>query len=54
MAEEIDDLVPDVVGGATRMQELVNDLLAYSPYVTRSSDDSSSTSSIFHGGGQTS
>ncbi|NQT37271.1 MAG: diguanylate cyclase [Planctomycetes bacterium] len=28
--EETDDLVPYVVGGATRMQELVNDLLSYS------------------------
>jgi CBS domain-containing protein len=30
--EDADDLVPYVVGGATRMQELVNDLLAYSRY----------------------
>ena len=30
--EDADDLVPFVVGGATQMQELVNDLLAYSRY----------------------
>ncbi|NQT38521.1 MAG: PAS domain-containing sensor histidine kinase, partial [Planctomycetes bacterium] len=30
--EDADDLVPYIVGGATRMQELVNDLLAYSRY----------------------
>jgi len=30
--EDADDLVPYVVGGATQMQELVNDLLAYSRY----------------------
>ena len=30
--EDAEDLVPYVVGGATQMQELVNDLLAYSRY----------------------
>jgi two-component system cell cycle response regulator len=30
--DDSDDLVPYVVGGATQMQELVNDLLAYSRY----------------------
>jgi two-component system cell cycle response regulator len=30
--DDADDLVPYVVGGATRMQELVNDLLAHSRY----------------------
>ncbi len=33
------DLVPYVVGGASRMQELVNDLLAYSRYANDASDD---------------
>jgi diguanylate cyclase (GGDEF)-like protein len=34
--ENADDLVPYVVGGATGMQELVNDLLAYSRYANQS------------------
>ncbi len=34
--DDIDDLVPYVVGGATRMQELVNDLLAYSRFANPS------------------
>jgi len=32
LSGDVDDLVPYVVGGATRVQELVNDLLAYSRY----------------------
>jgi two-component system cell cycle response regulator len=36
--ENVDDLMPHIVGGATRMQELVNDLLAYSRYADRSNE----------------
>ncbi|MCR4413269.1 MAG: diguanylate cyclase, partial [Thermoguttaceae bacterium] len=32
LREDAEDLVPHVVGGATRMQELLDDLLAYSRY----------------------
>jgi hypothetical protein len=32
----VEDLVPYVVGSATGMQELVNDLLAYSRYANHS------------------
>jgi len=33
--EDVEDLVPYIVGGATGMQELVNDLLAYSRYANQ-------------------
>lgn len=36
--EDVEDLVPYVVGGATGMQELVNDLLAYSRFANPSTE----------------
>jgi diguanylate cyclase (GGDEF)-like protein len=35
IADGADDLAPRIVGGASRMQELVNDLLGYSRFVAR-------------------
>jgi diguanylate cyclase (GGDEF)-like protein len=34
LGEDVEDLVPHVVGGVTRMQELLDDLLAYSRYAS--------------------
>ncbi len=45
--EDADDLVPYVVGGATRMQELVNDLLAYSRYANESVGEGGTSHSMF-------
>ena len=44
--EDADDLVPYVVGGATRMQELVNDLLAYSRYANESATGAAAAQSM--------
>ncbi len=53
LGEDVEDVVPYVVGGATRMQELINDLLAYSPYGNREFGGGSPTPSTFYGGGRT-
>lgn len=44
--EDADDLVPYVVGGATRMQELVNDLLAYSRYANEAATGAAALQSM--------
>ena len=45
--EEVDDLVPYVVGGATGMQDLVNDLLAYSRYANQAEHSAAGPLSMF-------
>jgi len=44
--EDADDLVPYVVGGATQMQELVIDLLAYSLYANETASTAQSLQSM--------
>jgi CBS domain-containing protein len=44
--EETDDLLPHVVGGATQMQELVNDLLAYSLYANETASGAAALQSM--------
>ena len=44
--EDADDLVPYVVCGATRMQELVNDLLAYSRYANEAATGAAALQSM--------
>ena len=44
--KDADDLVPYVVGGATQMQELVNDLLAYSRYANETADGAAALQSM--------
>ena len=44
--EDTDDLVPYIVGGATRMQELVNDLLAYSRYANEAATGAAALQSM--------
>jgi two-component system cell cycle response regulator len=44
--QDADDLVPYVVGGATQMQELVNDLLAYSLYANETADGAAAVQSM--------
>jgi diguanylate cyclase (GGDEF)-like protein len=48
--EDAEDLVPYVVGGATGMQELVNDLLAYSRYADGSAALAAVQSMVVEGG----
>lgn len=43
---ETEDLVPYVVGGATQMQELVNDLLAYSRYANETAEGAAALQSM--------
>ncbi|MBN2474343.1 MAG: diguanylate cyclase [Pirellulales bacterium] len=50
--EAIEDLVPYVVGGVTGMQELVNDLLAYSRYANQSAGLTPGMYSMMLDGGQ--
>jgi len=51
--EDADDLVPYVVGGATRMQELVNDLLAHSRYANESATGAAAFQSMLLSGSHT-
>jgi hypothetical protein len=51
--EDAEDLVPYVVGGATRMQELVNDLLAYSRYANETATGAQALQSMLLAGGHT-
>jgi len=51
--EDADDLVPYVVGGATQMQDLVNDLLAYSRYANEATQGAASLQSILLSTGHT-
>ncbi|MHC4398155.1 MAG: diguanylate cyclase [Planctomycetota bacterium] len=44
--EDADDLVPYVVGGATRMQELVTDLLAFSRYANETTGSAAAVQSL--------
>jgi diguanylate cyclase (GGDEF)-like protein len=48
-----DDLVPYVVGGASRMQELVNDLLAYSRWANETSGAAAAIQSMMSGSSHT-
>ncbi len=45
--KDLDDLVPYVVGGATGMQELVDDLLAYSRYAAGPTEPGDTAASMF-------
>ncbi len=49
--EDVDDLVPYIVGGATGIQELVTDLLAHSRYANRSGSPCEHAESTMLGGG---
>ncbi len=51
LQEDIDDLVPYVVGGATGLEELVNDLLTYSRYANQSSASSAAQQAVVLDGG---
>ncbi len=51
--KDADDLVPHVVGGATRMQELVNDLLAYSRYANEAAAGAAGLQSTLISGSHT-
>ena len=51
--EDTDDLVPYVVGGATRMEELVNDLLAYSRYANETAAGAAALQSMLLDSGHT-
>lgn len=44
--EQYEELVPGVVGGASRMQELVNDLLAFSRYVNHAAMPTDSANTL--------
>ena len=50
--EEEDDLVPYIVGGATRMEGLVTDLLAYSRYANETATGAAALESMLLGGSQ--
>ncbi len=45
--DNVEDLVPYVVGGVTRMQELLDDLLAYSPYADTAGGADAALRSLF-------
>lgn len=47
--EDTEDLVPYIVGGATGMQELVDDLLAYSRYANQSTGPTAAQSMLLEG-----
>lgn len=49
--EDVDDLVPYIVGGATGMQGLVNDLLAYSRFANQTSGSGNGMQSWLREGG---
>ncbi|OHB84749.1 MAG: hypothetical protein A2V98_23520 [Planctomycetes bacterium RBG_16_64_12] len=51
--EETEDLVPYVVGGASQMQELVNDLLAYSRYANETAGGAAAIQSMLLSTGHT-
>jgi len=51
--EDVEDFMPHVVGGATRMQELVNDLLAYSRYANQSATGMGALHSLMLSSGHT-
>ena len=53
LAEDGADLMPYVVGGATRMQELVNDLLAFSRYANETSTNAAAIQSMLLSGSHT-
>jgi len=51
--EDTEDLVPYVVGGASRMQELVNDLLAYSRHANETAGGAAAIQSMLLNSGHT-
>jgi hypothetical protein len=51
--QDADDLVPHIVGGATRMQELVDDLLAFSRYANESATGAAALQSMMLSSGHT-